>query len=47
MFTAIVDDKHEFVEIFLENGCNISQFLTYRRLIKLYNQVSLFDVLKN
>ena len=39
MFTAIVNDKIDFVKIFLENGCNMSEFLTYRRLIKLYNQV--------
>ena len=39
MFTAIVNDKVDFVKIFMVNGCNMSEFLTYRRLIKLYNEV--------
>lgn len=44
MFTAIVNDRVDFVKAFLENGCSMSQFLSHRRLIKLYNEVYLFYV---
>ncbi|RNA06320.1 transient receptor potential cation channel subfamily M member 2 isoform X1 [Brachionus plicatilis] len=39
MFTAISTDKPDFVEIFMENNCDISKFLTYRRLLNLYNNM--------
>jgi hypothetical protein len=37
---AIHNDRHEFVKSFLDNGLVLSKFLTYRCLIKLYNEVS-------
>ncbi|CAF0919426.1 unnamed protein product [Brachionus calyciflorus] len=40
MYSALVGDKPDFVEIFLENDCDINEFLTYRRLLKLYNDLS-------
>lgn len=40
MYTAIVQDKVDFVRIFQDNGCDTTQFLTYRRLLKLYNDVN-------
>jgi hypothetical protein len=39
MFSAILNGKKDFVEVFLDNGCSMNRFLTYRRLIKLYNSV--------
>ena len=39
MFKAIIENKVEFVELFIENGCQMSEILTYRRLVKLYNTV--------
>ena len=40
MYQAIIDDKVEFVELFLENGFSLKNFLTYRMLLKLYNSVN-------
>ena len=40
MYLAIKQNKIEFVRLFLENGFVLSKFLTYRCLIKLYNDVS-------
>ena len=39
MYQAIIDDKHEFVKLFLENGFVLKNFVTYRRLLKLYNEI--------
>ena len=39
MFIAIRDNRFEFVELFLENGFSLQSFLTYRVLLKLYNEV--------
>lgn len=44
MFTAISSDKPDFVEIFMENNCDINLFLTYRRLLELYNDVNLLKI---
>jgi hypothetical protein len=41
MFNAIVNDRCDFVKAFLEHGCSMSHFLSHRRLIKLYNEVSI------
>ncbi len=39
-FEAIVSNKFQFLKLFLENGFVIKNFLTYRKLLKLYNQVN-------
>jgi transient receptor potential cation channel subfamily M protein 2 len=39
MFTAIKDDRFEFVDLFLENGFSLKSFLSFRVLLKLYNEV--------
>ena len=41
MYDAIKNDQVEFVELFLEKGCSIKNFLTKRTLLKLYNEVIL------
>ena len=41
MYTAIKDDRFEFVDLFLENGFSLKSFLTFRVLLKLYNEVFL------
>jgi hypothetical protein len=40
MYNAIINDRVDFVKLFIENGFQVKKFLTYRRLIKLYNDVS-------
>ncbi len=40
MYIAIHNNRAEFVKAFLDNGLVLSKFLTYRMLIKLYNDVS-------
>lgn len=40
MYDAISNNKPDFVEIFMENDCDISKFLTYRQLLNLYNEVN-------
>ncbi|NXI48431.1 TRPM5 protein, partial [Galbula dea] len=49
MMDALVNDKPEFVKLFLDNGVNISEFLTYSRLQRLYCSISqkclLYDLL--
>ncbi len=39
MFTALRNDNVEFVKTFLRSGLVLSKFLTYRYLLKLYNDV--------
>jgi hypothetical protein len=39
MYTAILDNRIEFVQLFLDNGFALKTFLTYRVLLKLYNEV--------
>lgn len=41
MLTAISTNKPDFVEIFIENDCDISKFLIYEQLLKLYNDVKI------
>lgn len=38
-YDSILNDRVEFVQLFLENGFVVKNFLTYRRLLKLYNDV--------
>ncbi|NWX97608.1 TRPM5 protein, partial [Nothoprocta ornata] len=40
MMDALVNNKPEFVKLFIDNGANISDFLTYSRLQRLYCSVS-------
>jgi hypothetical protein len=40
MYTAILDNRIEFVQLFLDNGFALKTFLTYRVLLKLYNEVN-------
>ncbi|XP_036408501.1 transient receptor potential cation channel subfamily M member 4a [Megalops cyprinoides] len=40
MTDALVNDKPQFVRLFTENGLNILDYLTYRRLESLYRSVS-------
>ena len=44
MFSAIKDDRYEFVDLFLENGFSLKSFLTYRILLKLYNEVGILKL---
>ena len=39
MFEAINNNQPEFAKLFLENGFVLKNFVTYRRLLKLYNEV--------
>uniref|UniRef100_A0A8D2IVQ7 Transient receptor potential cation channel subfamily M member 5 n=1 Tax=Varanus komodoensis TaxID=61221 RepID=A0A8D2IVQ7_VARKO len=40
MMDALVNDKPEFVKLFVDNGANMYDFLTYSRLQRLYCTVS-------
>ncbi|NXA16057.1 TRPM5 protein, partial [Sapayoa aenigma] len=40
MMDALVNDKPEFVKLFIDNGANICEFLTYSRLQRLYCSIS-------
>uniref|UniRef100_A0A8C3GDQ3 Transient receptor potential cation channel subfamily M member 5 n=1 Tax=Cairina moschata TaxID=8855 RepID=A0A8C3GDQ3_CAIMO len=40
MMDALINDKPEFVKLFIDNGANISEFLTYSRLQRLYCSIS-------
>lgn len=39
MFTAIMDNRPEFVKEFIETGFVIKNWLNYRKLLKLYNNM--------
>ena len=41
MYDAIRDDKVEFIELYLEKGFSLKNFLTKRLMLKLYNEVIL------
>jgi len=41
MHMAIINNRVSFVRLLLENGINLGDFLTAKRLFKLYNDVSL------
>ncbi|GCC19199.1 hypothetical protein chiPu_0018262 [Chiloscyllium punctatum] len=45
MFAALVSDKPGFVELFLENGVNLREFLTPEILERLYNNVPPYTLL--
>ncbi|XP_009633747.1 transient receptor potential cation channel subfamily M member 5 [Egretta garzetta] len=40
MMDALINDKPEFVKLFIDNGANMSEFLTYSRLQRLYCSIS-------
>ncbi|XP_072117252.1 transient receptor potential cation channel subfamily M member 2 [Mobula birostris] len=40
MFAALVGNKPGFVELFLENGVNLREFLSKEMLVRLYNNIS-------
>lgn len=40
--TAIIDNKYEFVELFLENGFSLKSYLTKKQLLVLYNETVCF-----
>uniref|UniRef100_A0A673IE45 Transient receptor potential cation channel subfamily M member 5-like n=1 Tax=Sinocyclocheilus rhinocerous TaxID=307959 RepID=A0A673IE45_9TELE len=40
MMEALINDKPDFVHLFVDNGVNINEFLTYGRLQELYCSVS-------
>lgn len=40
MTDALVNDKPQFVRLFIENGLNILDYLTYARLEELYRSIS-------
>jgi len=40
MYQAILDDRVEFVKMFLDKGFSLKSFVTYRLMFKLYNSVS-------
>ncbi|NXN14320.1 TRPM5 protein, partial [Indicator maculatus] len=40
MMDALINDKPEFVKLFVDNGANIAEFLTYSRLQRLYCSIS-------
>ena len=40
MLTALLDDKADFVRLFLESGLSMREFLTVERLRILYRSVS-------
>jgi len=39
MHIAILENRIEFVKLFIENDFSLKQFLTYERLLQLYNEV--------
>ncbi len=47
MLTALLDDKADFVRLFLENGLSMREFLTVERLSVLYKSVSIVEKYKN
>ena len=40
MFTALVQDRVDFVQLFMDNGVDLKRFLTVQRLRDLYDDVS-------
>ncbi|XP_067834560.1 transient receptor potential cation channel subfamily M member 2, partial [Heptranchias perlo] len=45
MFAALVGDKPGFVELFLENGVNLREFLSSEILVRLYNNIPPYTLL--
>ncbi|XP_061830802.2 transient receptor potential cation channel subfamily M member 5 [Nerophis lumbriciformis] len=47
MMDALINDKPDFVRLFVDNGVNLGEFLTYGRLLELYWSVSEKSLLHN
>lgn len=47
MTDALVNDKPHFVRLFVENGLNILDYLTYHRLELLYSSLSDCDLVSS
>lgn len=47
MMDALINDKPDFVRLFVDNGVNLGEFLTYGRLQELYWSVSEKSILHN
>ncbi|XP_038646188.1 transient receptor potential cation channel subfamily M member 2 [Scyliorhinus canicula] len=45
MFAALVGNKPGFVELFLENGVNLREFLSPETLVRLYNNIPPYTLL--
>jgi hypothetical protein len=43
---ALIDDRPNFVQLLIENGANLSDFLTFKRLYFLYNLPAVSKILK-
>ncbi len=39
MFDALIQNKVDFVKLYLEYGVNLQKFLTFEKLENLYNNV--------
>ena len=46
MMTALLDEKSDFVRLFLENGVSLGEFLNGERLMMLYRSVSIYTLNK-
>ena len=44
MYSAVLNNQTDFVELFMENGSNLREFLTKRHLLMLYNNVRKMDL---
>lgn len=44
LFRALLDDNTDFVELFLENGLDLNQFLSVKRILELYNHLGSFVI---
>ncbi len=42
MQSALLANRVDFVKLFMENGVSLKDFLTVRRLLSIYNNVSFF-----
>ena len=40
MYEAILNNKPDFVRLFVANGVDLGEFLSIQRLLQLYNNVS-------
>lgn len=45
MFEALVQDRADFVQLFIDSGVNFKKFLTIRRLRDLYEKVKVHYIL--
>ncbi len=43
MYKAIISNNTDFVKLFLDQGFSLKNFLTYRLLLKLYNDPSILQ----